>query len=864
MPPRRDRHRWVGHAGIAFSLLIFSVAALFLYRELTHIDFGRVLAHMREHSWLQLLSATLLTAGGYLVLTFYDVLALRYVRHALSYGRTALTSFMAYAVGHNVGVTSLSGGSIRYRMYSIAGLSAIEIAKIVVFCTLTFALGAASLLGASLLLMPEESVSALHLPTALTQLAGALLLGVACAYLTTTLLRRRPLEIGTWLIALPRPRLAASQLLVSALDLTLAASVLYTLLPPTASVHFLPFLGVYVLAIAAGIASSLPAGIGVFESVVLLCLPDVDREALLGTILIYRLLYYVLPLVLALVLLVGHELASHRATLRRAGDLASDRLSRIAPQAVGIAVFLAGVVLLVSGASPAVSERLAFLDTLMPLPLLELSHLAGSALGVGLLILARGLYRRLASAYQVASVALLLGMAASLLKGLDYEEAVLLGLTWLILWSARGEFYRRASLLDQRFTPSWVGSVALVIAGSIWIGFFSYRHVDYSAELWWQFAFNGGAPRMLRASLAAVVAASTFALWKLLHTAAQHPSTGSAEEFDEVRRIAAESPDSGANAALIGDKYFLFDASRSAFLMYRVSGRSWVALGDPVGPSERWEELCWRFRELCDRYDGWPVFYEVSDSALTTYIDMGLTLSKLGEDARIPLSEFSLDGSRNAELRQARSRSLRAGSSFAVLEPAQVDDLLPELRRVSDAWLTTKSVAEKGFSVGAFSETYLRRFPCAIVRFDGHIVAFANLWRGVAGTELSVDLMRYSEQAPKGIMDYLLIELMLWGKAQGFSHFSLGMAPLSGLEAHPLATLWHKVGRLIFRYGENFYNFEGLRRYKEKFHPQWQARYLACPGGLALPRVLLDVSLLISGGARGLVAKPPSERTATS
>ena len=115
--------------------------------------------------------------------------------------------------------------------------------------------------------------------------------------------------------------------------------------------------------------------------------------------------------------------------------------------------------------------------------------------------------------------------------------------------------------------------------------------------------------------------------------------------------------------------------------------------------------------------------------------------------------------------------------------------------------------------------------------------------------------MRHVAEAPSVVMDYLLVELMLWGRAQGYRWFNLGMAPLSGLEARAIAPLWSRLGTLVFRHGEHFYNFQGLRQYKEKFDPTWEPRYLACPGGLALPRVLADVAALISRGFRGLMAK---------
>jgi phosphatidylglycerol lysyltransferase len=326
--------------------------------------------------------------------------------------------------------------------------------------------------------------------------------------------------------------------------------------------------------------------------------------------------------------------------------------------------------------------------------------------------------------------------------------------------------------------------------------------------------------------------------------------------MDRVRAVVGRAGQSTANAALMGDKRFLWSTDGQAFIMYQVSGNHWIALGDPVGPAAAWEELGWSFRELADRYDGRPVFYQVSGESLAMYVDMGLTLAKLGEDGRVSLSEFSLEGSKRAEFRQALNKARRQGATFEIVPRAEVGAILADLRAVSDSWLADKAASEKGFSLGAFTEHYVSQFDCAIVRADGAIVAFANLWPAPAAGELSIDLMRHTQQAPKGIMDYLFTELMLWGKANGYSWFSLGMAPLSGLEQHELAPLWHKLGHLIFSHGEAFYNFEGLRHYKEKFDPEWQPRYIACPGGLlGLPRALLDTSRLISGGAGKILKK---------
>ena len=149
----------------------------------------------------------------------------------------------------------------------------------------------------------------------------------------------------------------------------------------------------------------------------------------------------------------------------------------------------------------------------------------------------------------------------------------------------------------------------------------------------------------------------------------------------------------------------------------------------------------------------------------------------------------------------------------------------------------------------------MRQFPVAVVRSEGVPAAFANLWTTGTKAEVSVDLMRFGPDAPRGAMDYLFIELMGWGRAQGYTWFNLGMAPLAGLEHHPLAPAWRRVGNFVFRHGEHFYNFEGLRRYKAKFEPVWEPKYLAARGGISLPRVLVDVSVLIAGGTQELFTR---------
>ena len=346
----------------------------------------------------------------------------------------------------------------------------------------------------------------------------------------------------------------------------------------------------------------------------------------------------------------------------------------------------------------------------MPLPILELSHLLGSAVGVGLLVIAHGLYRRLDAAWWLTIWLLCAGILLSLLKGFDYEEAMILGVVVVVLVSARGRFRRRASLIDQHYSGPWIVALFLVLITAAWLVIFANRHVPYDNQLWWEFAFHASAPRSLRASLLAAVIAAAYGLWRLLRPAPPPISAPREADLERAAELVAQADDTTANLALLGDKNLLFNAERTAFIMYQVSGHSWVAMGDPVGPPEVCEALAWEFLEKCDVMAVSPVFYQVKPQNLPLYIDLGLNLSKLGEEARVALGTFSLEGPARADLRQAHRRAVRDGAQFEVVPRAAIGAVIGELRAVSDAWLQEKKTAEKRFSLGFFDERYLAEF----------------------------------------------------------------------------------------------------------------------------------------------------------
>ena len=842
---------------VAAGSAIFALALYELRHTLEKYDFRQVRADLHQVPSGDILHAVGFTVCGYLSLIVYHALAQRYIRRDLPAQRTAFVGFVSYAISNALGFPLLLGGGVRYRLYNAWGFSSAEIALVVGFVSTTFWLGVLAVAGTTFLIEPRSAPAILGVGAPWLRPVGAVLLLGVVGYLVASLVRRKPLRVFGWEVGVPKPGLAASQVIVAAAEWTFAAAALWSLLPVTVpGLTFTVFLSAFVVGNVAGVVSHVPAGLGVFEWILLGMLGEyMPASSLLGIVIVYRVVYYLMPLALAATLLAANEVARGTTRFARATRAAGALVPGVAPTVLALTTFIGGTILLFSGATPALPSRLGLIARVLPLSVIESSHFLGSLAGAALLILARGLARRLDAAYYLAVVVLGIGIISSLLKGFDYEEAIALAFILAALIPARRHFYRRAALTSELFAPAWVFMTVVVLGTSVSLGVFAYKHVDYSADLWWHFALRSDAPRFLRATIGASVIMLLVALQRLLRPAPAEPTAPDAETIARARPIVHASPDTLAHLALLGDKSLLFSDDGNAFVMYGVEGRSFISMGDPIGPPRERQELAWRFRELADRHGAWTVFYQVRMHNLPLYLDLGLNLLKLGEEARVPLHNFSLDGGARKGLRRVLKNVEKEGCAFAVLSVADVRELVPQLRSISEEWLASKRAREKGFSLGFFDDRYICDAPVAVVRRAGQIVAFANLWLSAGLEEVSVDLMRYAATAPAGVMDYLFIELMRWSREQGYAQFNLGMAPLSGLENRQLAPIWNRVGALLFRHAENFYNFQGLRTYKQKFDPVWEPRYLASPGGIALPRILTNVSTLVSRGLRGAMTK---------
>ena len=488
--------------------------------------------------------------------------------------------------------------------------------------------------------------------------------------------------------------------------------------------------------------------------------------------------------------------------------------------------------------------------------LLEGGTIASAVAGVALLIVSHGLVRRVSSAWWIAIVALAAGAAASLMNDFGVENAAVLSFGALLLLPFRKAFDRPGRLTDGVFEPRWIVTVLGVGLATAAFFFFVHKAVPYSSDLWSEFSRASNTPRALRAGLAASAILFFFGLYILMRPVRRAPPIEADEQaLAHAAALCEAASDPQAWLSQTGDKRLLFSESGNAFIMYAVWGGSWIALGDPIGDQREFEALCWSFADQAARFNARPVFYEVGGRNLALWVELGLTLHKVGEEAVVRLPEFSLAGGRFKAMRAALNKRQRDGYEIAVTSGPYDPPFIEELRTISDAWLEGKTGREKGFSVGRFDPRYLARFDIAVARKDGRIVAFANVLSSSSGRFVAVDLMRHIPAEASGLMEFMFLGLIEHYKAKGTEEFSLGTAPLAGLSERSVARSWNRFGRLIYRHGGAFYNFEGLRAFKQKFQPEWRPRYLALPPSVSPLLAMRDVALLIAGSARGLIAK---------
>ncbi len=312
-----DRKIGLRRLGIAISLTMIVVAVIVLYHILHDIDPDALVDAMEATDWKTLIIAGLFVVAGYLTLTFYDLFALRTIGHPeVPYRVAALAGFTSYAVGHNVGASVFSGGAVRYRIYSNWGLSVIEVTKICFIAGLTFWLGNATVLGLGVLRAPQAARAIDQLPLWCNRAMALVILTMLVAYVAWVWVKPRVIGRDGWQVTLPGGPLTLIQIAIGIIDLGCCAAAMYMLVPDEPNLGFVTVAVIFVAATLLGFASHAPGGLGVFDAAMMVALWQFDKEDLLAGLLLFRLLYYIIPFVISLLVLGIREALLSRAARR--------------------------------------------------------------------------------------------------------------------------------------------------------------------------------------------------------------------------------------------------------------------------------------------------------------------------------------------------------------------------------------------------------------------------------------------------------------------------------------------------------------------------------------------------------------------
>lgn len=813
---------WIlSHGASVWPPIAIAIVLWFTWHTLRDIHIREVRAALRTLDPFWIGAACAFTALNVAVMGLYDVIAFRHTRSpALDRWRYGA---VAFAWSNFLTLGPLAGPAIRFWLYAPAIDRAADLQGGVLATAIAFMSGLAGWTAAVLLAGPIHA----GLPVAaLIALAATLILVLAVRWVAT--------RFADNVASSPVATQAVTIALVGWLDWLLAAAAFVCVVGaehgPSDPLSSLPtfFLGQIV-----GLVSLAPGGFGSADAYWIARFPGTLADAA-SIITAFRLVYYVVPWAVASLVLLSW--ATRRA----------ERRIEIARRVIASLIGGGGVLVMLSSASPALHARLLMLEQVIPLPLVELGQLVAAMTGLLLLALAFKLARGYRAAFRATMALLGIGAISTLLKGFDWEEAIVLG--GLAVAAAS-----HASLFDRDSRGDWIEGPDVVLAAAavaafVIFGVLSQRTGAAGFARWTELGYRLEGSRFARSVITLTLAVLAFAIYVALRAPATFRRPSAA---DVNRALERHGSIGGASTPLMlanGDKSIFTDGDRG-LCAYRIIGPYLVVFADPVvRPGDRGAFLNALFR-FAGEADRRPLFYQLSPEWIPSLHDRGYIFFKLGEEGQLPLSRVTTDGPAGKTFRQILRRGERDGVRFRVMPPYEVVRRMDELQDISDDWLASKSVVERQFSIGFFDREYLARFPCAVVETcDGQrIVAFANVLRGPMREEFSVDLMRYRSDGPK-VMDFLFASLFFYAKENGYRRFNLGMAPLASVGEASGAHPRERLARLVFQHGEHWYNFQGLRFFKQKFEPDWQPRYISYQRAWEFPIAIAYVSALIAGG----------------
>ncbi len=637
-------------------------------------------------------------------------------------------------------------------------------------------------------------------------------------------------------------------IIISALEWVTTIFLIYNIMrilgEPVPISKFLP---IFVMAIVAAIVSMAPGGIGSFDITLILGLKaiGIPSEKVLLAIFLYRVSYYILPLVIGLILYAQNYYKHMDEDIK---DIITTLLSKIAHIGIVLLVLLSGVSLLISEATPDLARKFYIVNKFSYFSIIHIPQRAAIIIGFLLIAMSRVMNYKSKGIYNMTLALIIGGIVLTFIKDPYYYRTIYLVIVALLIWASKKEFYR------ESFVMRWgvlVQDIILLVGFLILYVYTVYANLsgkigklpvtNYKIQ-----SIKHYGASLLRFSISGFII-SLLVLWILykINKNKTFPKT----KLDECEETVKSIIDKFGGSPLIhyvylNDKYIYINDSKDVILQYQISANKIVILGNPVGNKEKVFETIQEFYKLADLYGYVPVFTAIDKTIMPELHETGYEFMKLGEDALVDLTKFTLEGRKMKSVRNALSRVEKENYTFEIVKPPFTDEFFNEVKLVSDEWLCGR--VEKGFYIGFFDKGYLSKQPIAVVRNkDNKIKGFSNLMPMYDNKNtLSIDLMRFSHDTCNGIMDFMFVNLFKWGQEEGYARFNMGMAPLSNVGRSKYSFLSEKIAAQIYSHGQNFYSFKGLKRFKEKYCDIWEGKYMAYKKRTSILTTVLQIILI--------------------
>ncbi len=812
------------------TILVVFILVLTTYiirKEIKGIEIGEIKALMKDTDLKAKLFFIFFGLFCFSFATIYDFLLARYYKMEIPFKEVFKIGWISQSFNNFIGFGGVAGLTIRelmYDKYKVDKKVVNRILFIVLFSDMIglFSLGLPSAVG----LIQRQNY------TLVPVLILMFLLVIAFIFIDK-LPFKRLFEDESSIFVKAQRKLRVYITLQSTFEWALAALFFaFTIKYYENSISVLTACTVYVIATIVGIISLIPGGLGSFEACCILVfnMMGYNTPNIVLSLLICRICYTIIPWIFGLILLI--------ISTKGQADKSDIKKQNYISTVLSYSVLATGGIIVASMLVPRLFIRFKLISKLFPNYMLLLNKRFTLICGLSLMALSTGIKNRVRIAHRMVIILLIIISTLYMVVGKGYLETFICIVLILGLYVNKDYFDGLAeSISIKKF---FRGAIIIFLLFSIGIMVYNFRHrvnFFYGME---KFSYNFIKNNLSHVLFAPIITLSIYSIILSVERKYMEFEPINKEDVERFEWFFERYPYvANTHSFYMKDKNIFFNEKNTVMFLYRPYKDKLFVLGDPTGNPNDFEDAMDEFIKMASKNRMDVVFFQVTGKYLEAFINQGFSLLKLGEDALVDLDSFSLSGKKFKILRRTLNSMETLNLRFKIIEPPFSKEFMEELKEISDQWLGNRR--EMQFSLGAFKEDYLQKAPIFIIEDDERIYAFANMFPLKGTKTISIDLMRQIDDGPPGLMDMMFLSIITWAKEEGYEKFDLGVAPLSNVGNKIYSSGKEKTVKLAYKYGNKIYGFQGLRKFKNKYTPDWNSVFLAYKDDFQLPDTLIKL-----------------------